>query len=119
MRHQMTPKKLLTNAETSSTSLWERCCIILAAPRNYNTSPSALHKRGQKRQKKSVDNNNGVTDDCDDGFAFTLHRDNSVTIQIPIDFRDEELIQQLKRNVNDFYAMTYTNSVDGIFPTAV
>jgi hypothetical protein len=69
--------------------LWESCKFVLTPERQYNTSSSALHKRRLQR--------------ADTGFSFTLHPDFSVTIEIPIDFRDDELIQELERNVWDIY----------------
>ncbi|GAX28471.1 hypothetical protein FisN_4Hh338 [Fistulifera solaris] len=69
--------------------LWEKCAIVLKPARNFNTSPSALHKRRLKQEET--------------GFAFTLHPDFSVTIEIPLDFGDEEVIRELERNVWDMY----------------
>jgi hypothetical protein len=71
---------------------WETCRIVLGPARPYNTSPSALHHR---RLREAAD--------ASHGFSFTLHSDNTVTIVIPVDFRDDELIQELDRNVWDFY----------------
>lgn len=61
--------------------------------RDYNTSPSALRKR---RMKKKLET----------GYKFTIHHDNSVTMDIPVDFRTEELIEELYRNINDFFQWT-------------
>ncbi|GAX19361.1 hypothetical protein FisN_4Lh338 [Fistulifera solaris] len=69
--------------------LWEKCAIVLTPTRNFNTSPSALHKRRLKQEET--------------GFAFTLHPDFSITIEIPLDFGDEEVIRELERNVWDMY----------------
>jgi hypothetical protein len=82
-------------------SMWENCQFLLTPARPYNTSRSALNKR-----RKS----NSAT-----GFSFTLHPDMSVTIQIPVDFRDDELIDELDRNVWDFYDLT-TEGLDDYFP---
>jgi hypothetical protein len=69
---------------------WESCRFIIGPSRQYNVSASALYKR---RQRKGGDN----------GYSFTLHPDDSVTVVIPVDFRDEELLEELDRNVWDFY----------------
>lgn len=69
--------------------LWESCNFVLTPERLYNISSSALHKRRLQQ--------------ADTGFSFTLHPDFSVTIEIPIDFRDDELIQELERNIWDIY----------------
>jgi hypothetical protein len=71
--------------------LWENCHLVLTPTRPYNTSSSALHKRRLQRG--------------DTGFSFTLHPDFSVTIEIPIDFRDDELIVELERNLWDIYEL--------------
>lgn len=72
-------------------AMWESCRIVLTESRPFNVSSSALHK---KRARNAATGS---------GFSFTLHPDMSVTIHVPIDFRDEELIQELDRNVWDFY----------------
>ena len=71
--------------------LWEKCNFVLAPSRQFNTSASALYKR---RVRMGGDQT---------GYSFTLHPDFSVTIHIPIDFRDDELIQELDRNLWDIY----------------
>lgn len=82
--------------------MWETCRIVLTPARDYNASGSALHKRRKKE---------GATT----GFSFTLHPNLSVTIHIPIDFRDDELIQELDRNVWDFYDF-FGDGMDELFP---
>jgi hypothetical protein len=49
-------------------------------------------------------------------FAFTLHPDNTVTIRIPVDFTDEQLIRELDRNLWDFVDVVEDDSFSGIFP---
>jgi|GEM_PF-5574889 len=63
--------------------------IVLDGARSYNTSPSALYKRRQRK--------------LDTGFSFQIHSDNRVTVRIPVDFYEEELLAELDRNVWDFY----------------
>jgi hypothetical protein len=72
-------------------AMWESSRIILTDPRPYNTSQSALQKRKASHLAEAS------------GFSFALHPDHTVTITIPIDFHDEELIEELDQNVWDFY----------------
>jgi len=71
---------------------WENVQISVTESRPYNTSSSALRKRRQRH--------------LETGYRFTIHHDNSVTVQIPVDFQNDELIQELYRNVRDFYEWT-------------
>jgi hypothetical protein len=68
---------------------WEELVIVLDGQRSYNTSTSALNKRRQKK--------------LETGFSFKIHSNNRVTIRIPVDFLEEELVEELDRNVWDFY----------------
>ena len=88
--------------------MWESCRIVLTQSRPFNVSPSALHKRRTAR--------NGAAAAAEaTGFSFTLHPDFSVTIHVPIDFRDDELIQELDRNVWDFYNFIDDDGMDELF----
>ena len=80
---------------------WETCRIILGPSRQYNASATALHKRRQRSG--------------DNGFSFTLHPDYSVSIVVPADFRDEELVQEMEANLWDFYNIA-GDGLDDIFP---
>lgn len=73
---------------------WEELvtAIVVTKARPYNTSSSALRKR-RRRQLET-------------GYSFTIHHDDTVTIQIPIDFTNDELIQELRRNIRDFVCWT-------------
>ena len=71
---------------------WEELQLVVTESRPYNTSSSAMRKRRQRHMET--------------GYRFTIHHDNSVTVQIPIDFRNDELIQELRRNVSDFHEWT-------------
>jgi hypothetical protein len=68
---------------------WETLTLVLDGQRSYNTSTSALNKRRQKK--------------LETGFSFKIHSDNRVTIRIPVDFLEDELVEELDRNVWDFY----------------
>jgi hypothetical protein len=80
--------------------LWENCNLVLTPARSYNTNATALHKRRQRHDP--------------DGFAFTLHPDFAVTVHIPIDFRDDELVQELDRNLWDIYDII-EDGFEGLF----
>ena len=79
---------------------WEELvtAIVVTNARPYNTSTSALRKR-RRRQLET-------------GYAFTVHHDDTVTIQVPIDFTDDELVQELRRNVRDFVSWTQQDDQD-------
>lgn len=67
--------------------LWEHVVLILGPARAK--SFSAL----QKQRLRGVDV----------GYAFTLQRDGILTIEVPMDFDDDELIRELQRNIGDIY----------------
>jgi hypothetical protein len=71
---------------------WEELRLVVTQARPYNTSSSAMRKRRQKN--------------LETGYRFTIHHDNSVTVSIPVDFQNDELIQELYRNVGDFCEWT-------------
>jgi hypothetical protein len=81
-------------------NMWESSRIILSGPRPHNTSRTAFYKRksGKSKGSKRVDAAMMTT-----GYSFTLHPDLSVSITIPSDFYDDELIDELDTNVWDFY----------------
>lgn len=79
---------------------WEELQVLVTESRPYNTSSSAMRKRRQRHQET--------------GYRFTIHHDNSVTVQIPVDFSNDELIQELYRNVNDFYEWTQQDDAMGL-----
>ena len=80
--------------------MWESSRIVLTERRQYNTSPSALFRR--KAAMRTSDDDSASNTSAT-GFSFTLHPNLSVTISIPVDFRDDELIDELDSNVWDFY----------------
>jgi hypothetical protein len=82
-------------------AFWERVNIRLTAARSYNTSASALYKR----QQLQVDN----------GFAFGLEANGQVSLQIPLDFRDDELLQEWDSNIWDFYELAGDDMEDILF----
>mmetsp|Transcript_21261 Transcript_21261/g.50543 ORF Transcript_21261/g.50543 Transcript_21261/m.50543 type:complete len:432 (+) Transcript_21261:649-1944(+) len=73
----------------------EQVTLMLGEPRPYNTSPSALRKLHKRIKKKKLRH-------IETGYSFAVHHDNTVTVTIPIDFDDQELLQELLRNMRDF-----------------
>jgi hypothetical protein len=82
-------------------NMWENMVLVLTPSREYNVSSSARYRR----HRRSLDSE----------FAFTLHPDYSVTIHVPIDFQDDELLQELDRNVWDFYNLV-GDGLEGLYP---
>lgn len=82
-------------------NMWENMVLVLTPSRDYNVSSSARHRRRLRSQHSD--------------FVFTLHPDYSVTIHVPIDFRDDELIQELDRNMWDFYNLV-GDGMEGLYP---
>mmetsp|Transcript_21060 Transcript_21060/g.34848 ORF Transcript_21060/g.34848 Transcript_21060/m.34848 type:complete len:388 (-) Transcript_21060:1295-2458(-) len=80
--------------------MWEDLTIILANPRDFGTSETAMRKRRKRGQES--------------GFRFTYCADNKVTIHVPLDFRDEELLAELDRNLSDWFNMV-DESVEQLF----
>lgn len=81
-------------------TLWESMTIVLGPPRQFNVSGSALKKRQQRHG--------------DTGFSFALHPDYSVTVEIPLDFTDQEFLLEMDRNLWDFYDIV-GDGMDEIF----
>lgn len=56
------------------------------------------------------------------GYSFTVHHDDTVSIQVPVDFDDGELIQELRRNITDYVEWTRQEAVGledlGLFTTS-
>lgn len=82
--------------------MWDNLTLILTPPRD-NPSSSAV----RKRKKRGIES----------GFKFSYGADGKVTVYCPIDFRDEELIEELTRNVWDFYNWVEAdNWLDQLYP---
>jgi len=85
----------------------EQTTLLVAEPRPFNFSASALHK---KRKKKNQH--------VETGYSFTVHHDNKVTVTIPVDFENNELLQELLRNISDFM-QTQGTGLEGDFYSAM
>ena len=86
----------------------EQMTLMVAEPRPYNISSSALRKKRKKNQNFET------------GYSFTIHHDNKVTVTIPVDFENDELLQELLRNMVDFMQMqTQGTGLDGDYYSAM
>ncbi|KAL3906301.1 MAG: hypothetical protein SGILL_009325 [Bacillariaceae sp.] len=74
-------------------TFWEeKMTWIVTEARPYNTSSSAMRKRRQRH--------------LETGYSFAIHADDTVTVTVPIDFSNDELVQELRRNIMDFVEWT-------------
>ena len=74
-------------------TFWEeKMTWIVTEARPYNTSSSAMRKRRQRH--------------LETGYSFSIHADDTVTVTVPIDFANDELVQELRRNIMDFVEWT-------------
>jgi hypothetical protein len=87
--------------------VWEEMVIILMAPRTYNTSTSATHRRRRRKQQP---------EDITNGFMFSYDTNNRVTVHMPVDFTDDELLEEFKSNLSDFSEMLNQQRKAEIFP---
>lgn len=81
-------------------AMWDQIIIRLKGAREYNTSSSAMHKRRLQQ--------------ADNGFAFALDASGTISVEIPLDFRDDELLEEWDRNLWDFYDLM-GDDLDDIF----
>jgi hypothetical protein len=68
--------------------MWEELTIVFTDPRDYNTAGTSLLKHTKQSEES--------------GFRFTYNADKTVLVHIPIDFQEEELMAELKQNLQDF-----------------
>jgi hypothetical protein len=82
-------------------SFWEHNKIILTPERRPIMALGVRKPRAQ-----------------DSGFQFHHHANDTVSIHVPVDFRDDEFVNEMNRNVWDFYAVTQNkyNSPSHILP---
>lgn len=87
--------------------LWETSCrFVLSPPRDYSTSTSSLYRRRRLG--------------LDTGFSFVLHPYQTMSVQVPIDFADDELVRELDHNMWDFYNLvTADDDLHELFPDPV
>lgn len=79
-------------------SLWENSTIVLTPARDSSSNPRSDATPSARRRAKK----RGGTES---GFKFTYDADDRVMICIPVDFRDDELLAELDKNVWDFFNM--------------
>jgi hypothetical protein len=97
---------------------WEdQMTLLVGTPRPFNTSPSALRKlRKQAHKKAARRRTNGQH--FDTGYSFAIHHDNTVTVTIPMDFENDELLQELLHNMRDFL-QTQGTGLEGDYYSAM
>lgn len=81
--------------------MWDNLVIVLKKERDFNTSKSAMRKRSKRAQET--------------GYQFSYGTNGVVTIHIPIDFGDEELVAELDRNLWDFRNLV-GDGVEDLYP---
>lgn len=97
----------------------EQTKLVLGESRPYNTSPSALRKLRKKQTKRLRSNNNNQHQQFfETGYSFAIHHDDTVTVTVPIDFDNHELLQELLRNMEDFL-QTKGTGLEGDFYSAM
>eukprot|EP00536_Pseudo-nitzschia_multiseries_P006381 jgi/Psemu1/286431/fgenesh1_pg.134_\ len=83
----------------------EQTTLLVAEPRPFH-NPSSKRRKNKKNQHVET------------GYSFTVHHDNKVTVTIPADFENNELLQELLRNMADFM-QTQGTGLDGDFYSAM
>jgi hypothetical protein len=95
----------------------EQATLMVGEPRPYNTSPSALRKL-RKKQMKALYQQQPQQQHFETGYSFAIHHDDKVTVTIPIDFDNHELLQELLRNMEDFL-QTQGTGLEGDYYSAM
>jgi hypothetical protein len=76
--------------------IWENTLIVLTPARKS-------HKEGKKGLPYS--RLRRLKEGRESGFKFSYNSNDTVTIFIPIDFLDDEILGELKRHLSDFYSI--------------
>ena len=93
--------------------LWETMVIVLTPERNthqhlVNGGKTGLPYSRLKRLKKGRES----------GFKFAFHSDDRVTVYVPIDFLDDELLGEMKVHLADFYSLCLSKGgLEDYFPS--
>ncbi len=75
--------------------VWESMTIVLVAERKGQNVIKGVPYSRLKRLKRGRES----------GFKFCYHSDDNITVYVPIDFQDEELIKEMKAHLCDFHAL--------------
>ena len=81
--------------------MWENLVIVLKGEQGFNTSKSAMRKQSKHSQET--------------GYQFSYGMNGVMTIHIPIDFGDEELVAELDCNLWDFCNLI-GDGVEDLYP---
>ena len=86
--------------------MWENVSIILIPERDKGTDNSGMPFSRRKRLRKGKES----------GFKFSFHDESRISIHVPIDFLDDELIGEMKRHLSDFYDLCVRDALEQFFP---
>jgi hypothetical protein len=89
--------------------IWENTLIVLTPARKS-------HKEGKRGLPYS--RLRRLKEGRESGFKFSYNSNDSITIFIPIDFMDDEILGELKRHLSDFYSILLTrDGFEDYFPS--
>ncbi len=74
--------------------VWESMTIVLVQERKGQNLIKGVPYSRLKRLKRGRES----------GFKFAYHSDDNITVYVPIDFQDDELIKEMKAHLCDFHA---------------
>mmetsp|Transcript_8243 Transcript_8243/g.12421 ORF Transcript_8243/g.12421 Transcript_8243/m.12421 type:complete len:559 (-) Transcript_8243:88-1764(-) len=86
--------------------MWENVFIVLTPERPKGSGKVGAPFSRRKRLREGRES----------GFKFSYHDEGRLTIHIPIDFLDDELINELKRHLRDFYELCIGDVFEQFFP---
>ena len=73
--------------------MWENVFIVLTPERTKGTGQTGAPFSRRKRLREGRES----------GFKFAYHDEGKLSVHVPIDFLDDELIGELNRHLDDFY----------------
>jgi len=93
----------------------ERCHIVLTEP---YISPDGQTTYADPKHYVHGGRRKDINQAARRGYSYTLHPNNTVSVVVPIDFEDNELIRELDRNLWDFYDIVGgADGLDSLFST--
>ena len=86
--------------------MWQEIFIVLTPERTKGSGKTGEPYSRRKRLREGQES----------GFKFAYHDEGKVSIHVPIDFLDDEVIGEFKRNLNDFYDLCVGDVMEQYFP---
>ncbi len=86
--------------------MWENVFIVLTPERAKGRGEEGAPFSRRKRLREGRES----------GFKFSYHDEGRLTVHIPIDFLDDELINELKRHLSDFYDLCIGDVFEQFYP---